>query len=44
MKRYPNKSHQRRKEREAAEKAAAEAEKAAAVDRLRNVEEALKWQ
>ena len=43
-KRYPDKSHQRRKEREAAEKAAAEAEKAAAADRLRNVEEALKRQ
>jgi hypothetical protein len=42
MKRYPDKSHQRRKEREAAEKAAADAEKAAAADRLRNVEEALK--
>jgi hypothetical protein len=37
MKRYPDKSHQRRKEREAAEKAAA-------ADRLRNVEEALKRQ
>jgi hypothetical protein len=44
MKRYLDKSHQRRKERDAAEKAAAEAEKAAAADRLRNVEEALKWQ
>jgi hypothetical protein len=37
MKRYPDKSHQRRKEREAAEKAAA-------ADRLRNLEEALKRQ
>jgi hypothetical protein len=37
MKRYPDKSHQRRQEREAAEKAAA-------ADRLRNVEEALKRQ
>jgi hypothetical protein len=35
MKRYPDKSHQRRKEREAAEKVAA-------ADRLCNVEEALK--
>ena len=34
MKRYPDKSHQRRKEREAAEKRAA-------ADRLRNVEEAV---
>jgi hypothetical protein len=42
MKRYPDKSHQRRKEREAAEKAAAEAKKAAAADRLPNIEEALK--
>jgi len=41
-KRYPDKSHQRRKEREAAAKAADEAEKAAAADRLRNVEEAVK--
>jgi hypothetical protein len=37
MKRYPDKSHHRRKEREAAEKAAA-------ADRLHNVEEALKRQ
>jgi hypothetical protein len=37
MKRYPDKSHQRRKEREAAEKAAT-------ADRLRNVVEALKRQ
>jgi hypothetical protein len=37
MKRYPDKSHPRRKEREAAEKAAT-------ADRLRNVEEALKRQ
>jgi hypothetical protein len=37
MKRYPNKSHQRRKEREAAEKAAA-------AYRLRNVEEVLNRQ
>jgi hypothetical protein len=37
MKRYPDKSHQRRKEREAAEKVAV-------VDRLCNVEEALKRQ
>jgi hypothetical protein len=37
MKRYPDKSHQSRKEREAAEKTAT-------ADRLRNVEEALKWQ
>jgi hypothetical protein len=37
MKRYPDKSHQRRKEREAAEKVAA-------ADQLRNVEEALKRQ
>jgi hypothetical protein len=35
MKRYPDKSHQKRKEREAAKKAAA-------ADRLHNVEEALK--
>src|SRR3954466_390477 len=48
-KKYPDKSHQRRKEREAAEKAAAEREKAANEDektatkeRLRNVEEGLK--
>jgi hypothetical protein len=44
IKRYPDKSHQRRKEREAAKKAAAEAKKAAAADRLCNVEEALKRQ
>jgi hypothetical protein len=37
MKRYPDKSHQRRKEREAAEKAAT-------ADRLCNVEEVLKRQ
>ena len=48
-KKYPDKSHKRRKEREAAEKAAAErekaaneAEKAATKERLRNVEEGLK--
>src|SRR3954469_18151522 len=48
-KKYPDKSHQRRKEREAAEKVAAEREKAtneaekeATKERLRNVEEGLK--
>src|SRR3954464_10206777 len=48
-KKYPDKSHKRRKEREAAEKAAAvrekaasEAEKTATKERLRNVEEGLK--
>ena len=35
MKKFPDRSHQRRKEREAAEKAAAAADKAAAADRLR---------
>src|SRR3954471_18810727 len=41
-KKYPDKSHQRRKERDATEKAAAEAERTATIHRLRNVEEGLK--
>ena len=41
-KRFPDRSHLRRKEREAAEKAADEAEKAAKDERLRTIEEAVK--
>ena len=40
-KKFPDRSHQRRKEREEAEKAAAAAEKAADADRLRALEAAV---